>query len=127
MILKILKYHKLIFLVVLKTIKYNIIVKTFTNKRLLQTIVKKNRDSYLHSFIPTTMQPKQQLTRLIDKILNNLPINSACLVRSLIKRDILNYYGYIETINLGIQKENELLKAHAWICEPENNSFVKLH
>lgn len=75
-----------------------------------------------------SVQPKRKIISRIDKLITFMYPKSTCLTRSLVKRDVLRYYGYNETIALGLAYNDGFLVAHAWLeTEVLTTSYKKVH
>jgi hypothetical protein len=115
---KLFRNRKLVIQVCLTYLKYSTLRLLQDSGAFLRFIEKKGirAQSYNNDF--KNMQPKQILLRQINTALRHLRLDSNCLINSLVKRDILMKSGYSETIVVGIRKENEMIRAHAWLsCE----------
>lgn len=125
MINRILKYKKLIFLVVFYLVKYQLLLILLTNRQLLRKMNSLPKKS-ITPFTPALMQPKRRFYRQIDMIINRINPSTTCLVRSAIKRDVMLHFGVTSKILLGVRKEENILKAHSWLIEEKSQGFLKL-
>ena len=121
-------YRLVIIRVLYFAIKYRIMAITLTDVKFLQIVGRggaKNSQAIVSNH--NTKQPKDAIIRLIERVLNSLMPNLSCLIRSLIKRDILKHYGYNEIINIGVRIINNEIDAHAWILSENKMNYTKLH
>ncbi len=93
---------------------------------IAQTVMRKNNLKIATNNEYETMQPKWSLIRLTDRIIDIIFVKSSCLVRSLVKREILIKYNYNTLISLGMAIDGGHISAHAWIEESNGRNFLKV-
>ena len=115
---KLIRNRKLVIQVFLTYLKYYTVRLLQDSGTFLKFVEAKGINAHSFNNDIESMQPKQILLRQINTALRHLRLDSNCLINSLVKRDILMKSGYSETIVVGIRKDNEMIRAHAWLsCE----------
>lgn len=107
--------------------KYMLVRALFSSKKFLVYVSRPTysdlyRDSYL-----TSMQPIHPIIKSINRVINYFYANGNCLVKCLVKRDLLRKYGFTERIVLGVTNSGNELKAHAWLSSDSESKYKYVH
>lgn len=73
------------------------------------------------------LQPKKILLRHINKVLDTSFPKSSCLSRSIVKLKVLAHYGYLERIYFGINIDDGIMSAHAWLSMETKLNFEPVY
>ena len=76
--------------------------------------------------IHTDLLPFSIDIRLLQRIIQLLPVRITCLMHSMAMKLYLEHYNIEMPINLGV-KTAGALKAHAWILHSQSNGFGKIY
>jgi hypothetical protein len=126
MLRKLLKYRKLVFLVVIHLVKHQVYRFILSDRNLVNQLMKSYPLKEEPSGDPLAMQLKMRLIRQIDRIMTKLMPGVSCLVRTSVQRDVLAYYGMSAAICIGVKKEEDKFLAHAWLKEDNDQGYTKL-
>ena len=127
MISKIYRYRVLIFSTMYLLCKYMIVRAVFSDKKLLSYVSRPNcSESDLESNT-ISMQPIHSIIKSINLVLNYFYANGNCLIKCLVKRDLLRKYGFTNRILLGLSIAGSEIKAHAWLSDGCASEFKSVH
>jgi len=73
------------------------------------------------------VQPNLRLLRQTDTIIDIIQPKATCLIRSLVKRDVLRNYGISTTLCFGLMKEGDRFIAHSWLTVENSGGFSKVY
>ncbi len=127
MIRKIFKYRILIGQVCLLFIKYKVSITFRSNHSFIQKVCYLREKQLANKHYLKPLQPKEDLIGLTNRILLVFSPYASCLLKALVKCAILSKYGYYEPIYVGIYKDNNILKAHAWLSNERILSYNKIY
>ncbi|MDF1572514.1 MAG: lasso peptide biosynthesis protein [Bacteroidales bacterium] len=122
---KLWKYRKLIWLVVIVFTKYQILRSFTSDKAFLNSIRREKESCRLPD--ESNMQPFKNYSRLIDIIINKLAPSSTCVIRSLVKRDVLSNYGLKTEVFFGLLRKDNEIRAHAWLSTEHDHGYSKVY
>lgn len=125
MIVRILKYYKIIFLVTVLLMKFRILQLTSSDSELLSRVKGRFRDLKEREERQNSVIPKAVLVRRVITVFKRLYQGAGCLARSVVLNEILLLHGYKdEKVKFGIRFENDKILAHAWVSSPCNYKIV---
>lgn len=127
MIKKIIRYRLLIFQTIYLLCKHILMRVILPNKILLDFVFRQHKSKIPLDIPQSETLHYSLLLRTTNKILKLVYPNGNCLVKSLVKRGILQKYGYSEHIILGVKYTEQELKAHAWLSSESGSNFNILH
>ena len=93
---------------------YRLLVKKFPMKVLESKLGRKNTESSFQEDIISLRTAKLYAFH-VNRITHRMPWEEKCLVRALTLRKLLKEKNISTTIYFGLYKEDEKLKAHAWL------------
>lgn len=103
-------------------------MRTFlSGKVLLKKLSTQEINKLYYHTARTPEQPFHSVLRSINRILEFLYPNGNCLVRSLVKREVLKKYGYPKRIAVGVIRSELGIKAHAWISGENDFQYNIVH
>ena len=56
-----------------------------------------------------------EIRRLAEAVFRHYPLNLTCLKKALVLKSLLGRQGMVTDLKIGLKKEGDLLKAHAWL------------
>jgi len=124
MLKKLIKHRILIFTTLISTIKYSVYHWLLSDEKLVR-LVSNNLDFY-PTEIDDQVQPYKHILRLTNRIINRIKPEASCLVRSLVKKDVLNRFGISTYVCFGLMKENDRFIAHSWLAVENSGGFSKV-
>lgn len=116
----------MIWLVSSRLVKYHLL-RIFLSDRVFLDRLKKKQYKQINIDDKIQMQPSRRYLRPIDIIINNLIPSSNCLIRSFVKKEVLSNYGIITEVCFGLLKEDNEIRAHAWLSIERNPGYSKVY
>ena len=108
--------------------KYHLIYFILPGQRFLAYIQRHTDElSGTASHADGQMQPLRKVSGLTDRIISLLLPGTSCLIRSLVKRDVLKSFGYSTYVFFGLKKNDDQYEAHAWLSHERNAGFAKVY
>lgn len=127
MIYKLFKYRLLILQILYLLCKYMLIRTFLSSKELIIYVSRQDSDDIEYYTSASPVQPFSTLINSLNRVLNLVYSNGNCLVKCLVKRDLLKKYGFSEDIILGIKGSEQGIKAHAWLPGERNFNYNIVH
>lgn len=127
MIRKIFINRLLIFQTICILSKYKLFRVLLSSKELLKLISEKENIETVYHSPEQAKQPFQSYIKSINRILHYLYPDGNCLVKSLVKRDLLQKYGFTKQIAVGVIISGQKMKAHAWLSGECESNFKIVH
>ena len=104
------------------------LVRTFLSSKELINYVSRQGGADIENYAACApAQPFHTLIKSINKVLNLVYANGNCLVKCLVKRDLLKKYGFSEDILLGIKGSGQGIEAHAWLPGERCSKYNIVH
>lgn len=122
---KALKYGILLLQLTPLLVKYTVLLQIMSNERFFNLV--NSKKTHKRKSTPEKVQPLNVLNSQIEKIINILAPSTKCLVRSLVKKEVLRKHGYDVNVNFSIYKADNQFKSHAWILSPCMKDYKTLH
>ena len=98
-----------------------------SERKLLRKLTQNTDNEVYQSTTRYPAQPFNTLMRSINKILDRVYPNGNCLVKSLVKRDLLKKHGYHQPIAVGVITSDQGIKAHAWLSGESETEYKIVH
>ncbi|MBI66143.1 MAG: hypothetical protein CMG64_07625 [Candidatus Marinimicrobia bacterium] len=64
----------------------------------------------------------QDILRIHTFFFKNI-ISASCLIRSLVLKKLLNFYGHESYLHIGIRRNNKIFESHAWLYLKDGSSY----
>jgi len=121
---RVITYRVLIFNTLIALIKYNLYHLFLRDEKMVKLI--SARQSHLVPDYSIPVQPNTLLLRQTNRLINLIQPGASCLVKSLVKRDVLEKFGYNSVICFGLMKQNGGFIAHSWLTVENSGGFSKV-
>lgn len=112
-------HHKLMSFAILVLSAYYRFIVLILPKAVLQKKMGKPNEESVDKIPMWSYKEVATISRLVNRICDSTPWESKCLVRALIAKRLLLHKKISSTIYLGVGKEGEKMKAHAWLRSGE--------
>jgi hypothetical protein len=78
---------------------------------------------------PVTASPQRGLESIVSSLraATRFVPKATCLVQAIAGHYLLAKYGYISTFHIGVAREGDRFKAHAWLCHNGEVLLGNLH